>query len=89
MFGLLAWVGFGVMVVAPWFDDRPYFFSARFYWAVGLTPIVLILALVGLWLAQRGGRGAAIATLLSGLAGLAVVLYLAVPWVLNWLGASY
>jgi hypothetical protein len=84
LMGLFAWAVFGVMLVAPWFEDEDEFlFSARFYYAWPLTPVVFVLALVGFLLADGTGRAALVATWLSVLVALALLLYWAVPWVWN------
>ena len=79
--GLFAWAVFGVMLVAPWFEDEDEFwFSARFYYAWPLTPVVFVLALVSFLLADGSDRAASVATRLSVLAGLALLLYWVIPW---------
>ena len=84
LMGLSAWAVFGVIAVAPWFEDENEFWlSARFYYAWSLTPVVFVLALVGFLLADGIGRAALVATWLSVLVAPALLLYWAVPWVWN------
>ena len=75
--GLFAWAAFGVvMVVGPWFEnEEEFWFSPRFDYAWSLTPVVFVLALVSFLLADGSDRAASVATRLSVLAALALLLY--------------
>lgn len=77
---VLAWVTFGVMVFGPALhDDADAWFSYRLAYAVFLTPVSLMLAFGSFLLAGESGKAAASALL----AAVGVVLYWAVPWVLE------
>jgi hypothetical protein len=81
---LCAWAVLGVMVVAPWFEDREEFwFSPELYYAVPLTPVVFALALGSFWLAEGSDRAALLATRVSMLVAAALLLYWTVPWAWN------
>jgi hypothetical protein len=80
-FGLLAWAAFAVMVVAPWFEDEAEFWvSPRLSWAIILTLPVFALALISFALGNNRDRMGVLASWLSILAALALLLYWAIPW---------
>jgi hypothetical protein len=90
LIGLSAWAAFGVMVVAPWFENaEEFWFSPRFAYAWTLTPIVFVLALVAFLLSNGSDRAASVATYLSVLVAFALLLYWAVPTVWNVFGGSW
>ena len=79
--GLLAWAAFAVMVVAPWFEDEAEFWmSPRLSWAITLALPVFALALISFALGNNRDRAGVLASWLSILAALALLLYWAIPW---------
>jgi len=78
------------MTIAPWFiEDDDWWFSARLGLAVELSPIVLLASMLGLGFALDK-RPPPLALALPGSAGLAVIAYLAIPWVWNlWFEGSW
>lgn len=79
--GLLAWAAFAVMVVAPWFEDEAEFWmSPRLSWAITLTVPVFALALISFALGNSRDRAGLLASWISILAALALLLYWAIPW---------
>jgi hypothetical protein len=88
--GLLAWAAFAVMVVAPWFEDEADFWmSPSLSWAITLTLPVFALALISFALGNSRDRAGVLASWLSTLAALALLLYWTIPWAWSILNSDY
>lgn len=88
--GLLAWAAFAVMVIAPWVEDEANFWmSPRLSWAITFTLPVFVLALISFALGNNRDRAGVLASWLSILAALALLLYWAIPWAWSILSSDY
>jgi hypothetical protein len=71
------------MVIAPWLvREEDYFLSPRLGFALVFTPVAFGLAFMGFALAGDSGRTERLATWISVTAGLVLLCYWIIPWLI-------